>query len=99
MKEENDDKEAALSKIQELYKHVTDDDMDSIHIYEKLFFGEHLSPCNSTGTDKLLLADAKVKASITYHDNKTSIKKNMKQISNANTTSGQSAFLSLLYKP
>lgn len=79
--------------MRELYKHVTDDDMDSIHVYEQLFFSEGLSPYNATGTDKLLLADAKVKASITYHDSKTTIKKNMKQISNANSTTTQSAFL------
>ena len=35
VKEEDDDKETALSKMKQLYQDVTDDDVDSIQIYEK----------------------------------------------------------------
>ena len=94
-KEECDEKEAALSKMKELYKNITDDDMDSMRIYEKLFFAEQTGPYAPSGTGKLLLADAKVKAPIAYHDSKTPIRKNMKQTSNANNSSGENAFLNL----
>ena len=40
--------------------HVTDDDMDTMQIYEKLFPTEQMSPYTAQGTDKLLLDDAKV---------------------------------------
>ena len=96
-KEERGEKAAALNKMKQLYQDVTDDDVDSIQIYEKLFFTESMNPYTSSGADKLLLADAKVKASITYHDSKTSIKKNMKQISNASASTGQGAFLDLAF--
>ena len=52
-----------------------------------------MNPYTTSGTDKLLLAEAKVKASITYHDSKMAKLKNTKQISNASTSTGQDAFL------
>ena len=98
-KEERGEKAAALNKMKQLYQDVTDDDVDSIQIYEKLFFTESMNPYTRGGTAKLLLADAKVKASISYHDSKTSTRKNTKQISNASTATGKEAFLDLAFWP
>ena len=84
-----------MAKMKELYKHAADDDMDSVQIYEQLFFADQMSPYDPKGPAELISGDANVKDSISYLDSATPIRRNMKQISNANATTGKSAIPNL----